>query len=84
MVSIETDPYLQSFRIRYLTPGASSLAHISRLPLDSGVQVVYRYEAGDPPQKLVAKNQPGITFRDLAGPDQSEGLGLCRALQRGK
>jgi hypothetical protein len=84
VVSIETDPYLQSLRVRYSSVGRSTLEHISKLPLDSGVQVVYRYEAGNPPQKVVASSQPGITFRELSSPDQSEGLGLCRSLQSGK
>jgi hypothetical protein len=84
VLSIETDPYLDSLRVRYISPGPSALAHITELPLDSGVQVVYRYEAGDPAQKVVATNQPGITFQRLAEPDQSQGLALCRSLQSEK
>lgn len=84
VLSIETDPYLQSLRVRYITAGHTVLAHISKLSVDAGVQVLYRYEAGNPPQKLVASPQPGITFRELAEPNQSQGLALCRSLQNGK
>jgi hypothetical protein len=84
VLSIETDPYLDSLRVRYIMPGPSALAHIAKLPLDAGVQVVDRYQAGNPPQKVVASDQPGITFSELAGPNQSQGFSLCRSLQSEK